>query len=198
MLRPDLNLGRDAFTLYAAYKRPDDAQAESARIVRQYLACACAVMAQGDTDTNPMFRVLRDGTAYASAALTDDEITRLHAALDRARIRFPPKQCFCNAQRFWQYANHHDALPLAYVEGWATTEMGVPIHHAWLSLHGKVIDLTLRTRGAQPTHRGRRLRDRVLGIIPKGWGYVGIEIPWPTVMQRIIDTREWGSMFYRW
>lgn len=197
-MRPALDLGEAVKALHTAHSRPEDAFTAAAS-VRHYLACACAVLDDAATSTrNPMFRVLSQGVPYQSAALTAAEEAALHTALDRAGIRFPMKQCFSNAQRLWQYASGDDRFHFRYVEGWATTELDVPLHHAWLSLHGKVIDLTLRRRGARPAHRGTRLRDRVVGVIPKGWGYIGVEIPWADVRARIIETREWGSMFYRW
>jgi len=63
----------------------------------------------------------------------------------------------------------------------------MPVHHAWLTLNGKLIDLTWRTD--KPNHRGR-LKNRILGVIPEGWQYRGITFSAGEIRERIVDSGE--------
>lgn len=74
-----------------------------------------------------------------------------------------PQQCFANCQEsilgplFLQITDIARGRmgvisPFDYVEGYViSTEVPIPIHHAWLLLRGKVVDPTLRSRRKSPS-----------------------------------------------
>ena len=122
----------------------------------------------------------RGSDQTVSEALSPAELSVLLGAVDRARMRFVQKQCFYNAQIL--------ALKepsLQYVEGFAIGRSGFPVHHAWCTIGGKLVDLTWRT--TTPNHKGR-LRDRVFGEIPEGWSYRGVPFDAERILDRILET----------
>jgi hypothetical protein len=124
--------------------------------------------------------VLDRGTSYdVSASLTPEELGILLDAVDTFPGRLRQKRCFHNAQMLALFERRLD-----YVEGVAVGRSGFPVHHGWLALNGKVIDVTWRTD--KPNHRGR-LRDRVFGVIPDGWAYRGVAFPRAEILRRFED-----------
>lgn len=82
--------------------------------------------------------------------------------------QFRRHRCFFNAQIL---AMEDDLGEVRYVEGLArTSAVSVPVHHAWLAVGGRVIDLTWRAPARQPCGPQR---EKVWGVIPAGWDYVG-------------------------
>ena len=59
-------------------------------------------------------------------------------------------------------------MKLLYAEGFLGFGSSYAIPHAWLSLNGKVVDTTVR-----PQESGDQ---RVMGTIPRGWEYYGVEL----------------------
>jgi len=89
--------------------------------------------------------LLQYGRAFEPEALTTDELSLLegHAArLGTPLEGFERKQCFFNAQRL---VTAGPDGPL-YCEGYCYPKGGIPVHHAWLTLNGKVVDVTLHDR----------------------------------------------------
>ena len=70
---------------------------------------------------------------------------------------------------------------LVYHEGWAVSAACFPVLHGWVTLNGKVIDLTWRTDAG-----------RIYGAIPPGWQYLGVPFETEMIRSRIIET-EWAS-----
>jgi len=136
--------------------------------------------------------LLDRGRAFKSAPLTDEERTVLFKAIDSLRRRFQLGACFYNAQTVLAF---DDARALVYCEGYACGPAGMPVLHAWLTINDKVVDLTWRTE--KPNHRGR-LRDRILGEVPEGWVYFGVQIPRDTVVIRLIETGMSASFLEDW
>lgn len=131
--------------------------------------------------------VLDRGNAYESAPLDESEQALLATAIARCSIRqFPLRYCYHNAQLLT--AADPTGI-LRYCEGWALGFAGIPTLHGWVSVHGKVIDLTWRI----PKRRPGRLGDRVMGVIPHGWGYYGVAFDGDTVVSRLIRLRATGS-----
>lgn len=139
----------------------------------------------------PQDYVLDRGTVLASAPLTDDELITLLRAIDLTRMRFQYKQCFYNSQ---MVAAHDPTRTLCYCEGYAIGR-SIQCHHAWLTINGKVVDLTWRT--PKPNHKGR-LRDRIFGVWPEHWQYIGIEFDTIAVLERMFGTGEVGSFIDDW
>ncbi len=126
----------------------------------------------------------RHGKVFESQSLTDAETAYLKNALAKHRgERFPLGNCFENALRL-----SRRTPGLNYVVGVATLS-GVLAPHAWVSLNGKVVDLTcLKTwnpdrspyldRTVPLSRRGGCRVARRLGIFgefPPGWLFVGEE-----------------------
>jgi len=132
------------------------------------------------------------GRAFDSAPLTDEEREVVLAALEPLVDRgyfFAPKQCFHNSQLL--KLSDRSGL-LTYVEGFAFSGL-LPVHHAWLTINGKVVDTTRRIErvdfGAMtPDEFADHLdgefespeelvETRVVGEIPSGWIYFGVGFP---------------------
>jgi hypothetical protein len=104
--------------------------------------------------------VLKHGKQYQSAELTSEELEMLKHVLKR-QCDYEAKKCFYNAQSIGL------AGTIGYVEGYADS-VGIPMDHAWNTINGKVIDMTWKmNNGGEP----------VLGVIPEGWEYHGVELP---------------------
>ena len=86
-----------------------------------------------------------------------------------------PRECFANAQVVaWatRYIGPPEGIDIKYVEGYVlVAECPLPIDHAWISVNGKVLDTTLK----------------VIGTIPDGWEYLGVELPLQAVDHAIVD-----------
>jgi hypothetical protein len=80
--------------------------------------------------------VSKAGLEFSSASLSDEEKDIVQAAIGRKKFRL--WECFYNAQRI---VRADKAAVLEYVEGYRFGQHG-PIHHAWATIHGKVIDPT--------------------------------------------------------
>jgi hypothetical protein len=99
---------------------------------------------------------------------------------------------------------------MKYVEGYVfTAKLPMPVHHAWIELDGKVIDLTLVTTEYTPQdlerfyygallQREDDLSDRVLGIIPEGWTYYGVRFDIEEIAQDFISRGESFSKIDDW
>lgn len=118
--------------------------------------------------------VAKLGKGYGPAELTRAELLLLRkavAAARRAGCQFQIKQCFYNSQMLIG-----GNPQIQYVEGYVMKEpLPIAIHHAWNTLNGKVIDLTMR----HPIGEGRAdfYGCRVIGTWTDRRGYLGVEIP---------------------
>jgi len=100
------------------------------------------------------------GKFFESQELTEEEAKTVEQAVGNGRD-FKKKQCFYNSQVIAQQSE------LKYVEGFCYTGM-FPMAHAWNSINGKVVDVTLYHRnGGLP----------ILGTFPEGWEYFGVDFP---------------------
>jgi len=112
--------------------------------LRDWLRDSAAVMdAQSRADgwhCHSMERfVLELGRPYPSQPLTDEEAAVVEMAIESYRWgygNFQHRECFANAQRL-------AAGKLVYVEGYAWTLSLYPVLHGWVTINGKVIDVTL-------------------------------------------------------
>ena len=116
--------------------------------------------------------ILKHGKQYQSVkeGMTPLEMKMLTHILT-GKCRYQAKQCFYNAQSIGMSG------VIGYVEGYADS-VGIPMDHAWNTINGKVIDMTWKfNNNDQP----------VLGVIPRGWEYFGVELS----HELIVD--KWGT-----
>jgi hypothetical protein len=141
--------------------------------------------------------VLDRGKFYRkSAPLTESEWAVLNRALGSRECR--EKECYYNAQML---AAFDPSKKLKYVEGYAVqaTLQGFPFHHGWVTINGKVIDLTWRANASEsPTHPGRLLTNRVVGVIPPGWAYFGVQFPTSKIHDLLITGQQGTNIIGDW
>ena len=135
--------------------------------------------------------VLNHGERFPSAPLTPEEHLVVADAVEAARrqcafLRQPflaLKGCFLNAALLAHTSE------LRYTEGYAFCGSLV-VMHAWVTVNGKVVDLTWgpKRNGHVPSHLDIGSPEalawdgdggweaRVLGTIPEGWAYYGVDL----------------------
>ena len=105
---------------------------------------------------------LKNGNKFESSPLSEVELGALKRAIKGHNLKYKPKECFYNAQALAQ-----DNPKVHYVEGYCFSGL-IPFEHAWNAINGKVIDFTMaHSNGGKP----------ILGEIPSGWEYFGVEFP---------------------
>lgn len=104
--------------------------------------------------------LLQHGTKYKSQPLTQEEMDVIKLTVKNA-WKYVCKQCYFNSQTIASSSKGK----IKYVEGVAFCDL-IPMNHAWNTINGKVLDFTWK-------HRNNNLP--VLGIIPEGWEYYGVE-----------------------
>ena len=87
------------------------------------------------------------------------------------------KQCYLNSQMEVLTLPPQSGIVLRYVEGYVDPGIGHAIEHAWLSVNGKVVDPTMRV----DTPSGR-----IIGLIPDGWTFYGVELK-PEACQHLLE-----------
>ena len=106
--------------------------------------------------------LLQHGRKYESQPLTAEEMTILKNTIKNA-WKYVSRQCYYNSQVI---ATSSKGL-IKYVEGVAFCKL-IPMNHAWNTINGKVLDFTWKSlNNSEP----------VLGILPDGWEYYGLEFP---------------------
>jgi len=110
--------------------------------------------------------LLQHGKQFQSIPLTGEELDMVQVA--SLSHRCEQGQCFYNAQ-FISYVNPG----FTYCEGVAVSV--IPTHHAWLTLNGKVVDLTWRLHGDKAPRV--ILPEYNLGTFESPYQYFGVEIP---------------------
>lgn len=137
--------------------------------------------------------ILEKGEVYGSAELTQRELDFVEAAAGASICQFEAKQCFSNSQLFMlAVRNIEDDFPdieASYIEGFfALSDIPIPIHHGWVSVNGKVVDLTLTQDVYDAGIDG--LEDRVIGRVPSDFEYIGLPIETVDVLYRIEEHQE--------
>jgi len=123
--------------------------------------------------------VLDRGRLYESSRLTEDEEKSLMGVIGEYGRPFKQRECFYNAQML-VLTDHTKTLRFA--EGFAVGV--IPVHHAWVTLNGKVVDLTWRVKG----RRKGGYNDRIIGVIPNDRAYYGVEFDTETVREVVLQT----------
>jgi hypothetical protein len=132
--------------------------------------------------------VLDRGSGFASAPLTPEEHKFVRSVVDGAPIkRWLMGNCYYNAQIL---ALSDRSRTLTYHEGWASGLSGFLLLHGWVTINGKVVDMTWRT--VNKTRR-EKYGDRILGVIPEGWGYCGAPFSTDSILARWKRTHEASS-----
>jgi GNAT superfamily N-acetyltransferase len=142
--------------------------------------------------------LVQHGRFYRSAPLTDAEAAYI-AELVRGET-FEVKLCYSNSQSLIVNAPPRPGMDLRYHEGVVPVVLAgaavLPIRHAWLTLNGKVLDVTLRDKGLPPlpTALQTALKDRVAGAFPDTRAYFGVELPLELVEARMLERSEWHTL----
>jgi hypothetical protein len=150
--------------------------------------------------------VLDRGRAFVSeGGLTDEQFAYLTEIAEDARDALPgrmyaPKQCFANAQVL--VLADEPANRITYCEGYVDTGGMLPVLHGWNLLDGKLVDLTRSLRpeavdeflACEPPQAD--LRDRVLGTLPEGWQYLGVEFAPADTIQHVRDVEQYAPMLH--
>jgi len=137
--------------------------------------------------------VLQRGILFSSQPLDPMEY---HYVLNTTvGCKFPVSQCFYNSQKLM--ITLQGSCAYEYVEGYVLCDdIPLPILHGWLSLHGKVIDFTLRVKGVSLKSR-KRWSNRVLGEF-SGREYRGVIIPREYIMQHMVETGNAETLLDDW
>ena len=144
-----------------------DAITTTTNLAQRNIALMAVVM-EG-TENFFFSQLLKLGKCGVVTKFTPEE-RKIVAAL-RKKVKPERQQCFANSQKAG-YQGFYEAVH--YVEGYIVRRnCPVEVHHGWLTLNGKVVDLTLPSDECD---------------------YFGIEIPWPTVTQFLVDYESHGPM----
>lgn len=148
-----------------------------------------------------------NGESSVSQVLTQDEheyVKYLTATFDAKA-----KQCFYNAQMMCLMAGSLDA-DVKYVEGYVKSAGPIPVHHAWIEVNAKLVDVTLVTTQYSMEQleefmnigielpRAVDLSDRILGVIPEGWEYYGVKFDAEEIAQDFISKGKSFSKIDDW
>ena len=136
--------------------------------------------AYGRSPRDNMYKLIAEtGIDYHTTKLTSTERDFIEDVVRMSGLECEPKQCFHNSQFFLYNAlsmlSRYPGIEVTYIEGFITyIDMPIPIHHGWLLINDKVVDLTI-TQEEYDTNIDD-LEDRVIGRIPKDMVYLGIPI----------------------
>jgi len=135
--------------------------------------------------------VLELGRPYLSQPLTAEEAAAVEMAIESYRFGygyFKHRECFANAQRLAR-------TPLVYVEGYAWTLSLYLVLHGWVSINGKVIDVTLPVEKEDDLalREPRQVRGEFEGRV-----YFGVPFLQDYVHQRAAATGGPGSLLDDW
>jgi hypothetical protein len=131
---------------------------------------------------SPADLLLQEGKMYDSQPFTDEERAVLEN-LARTTCRYRMKECFYNAQDLAQVSNE-----IEYVEGVLCSGL-IPIEHGWNTINGKVIDFTMsHANDGKP----------ILGQIPEGWEYYGVELPTQSIREHWTEFEESNPLLDNW
>lgn len=133
--------------------------------------------------------VAREGQYFRNDALDDEERAVVQDALARCRRewgRFLPRQCFANGQML---VLSDASRSLRYVEGYAIKDDVREFAHAWVVLHGKVIDVM----GARPCDVGEA---SALTGAATGTAFYGVQLRRAYVRERMTATGTLGALLH--
>jgi len=153
-----------------------------------------------DTNASAMHAVVLDrGVEFESQQLTPKEKKFLEGIIHITSCEFAQKQCFHNSQ---MVILSTDSLPntgfeIKYFEGFVLSDrLLMPIHHGWLTLNGKLIDLTLTQDEYNSGIPG--FENRIVGVIPQDLEYLGLDIESGDVVSIIRESSETHTILDDW
>ena len=145
---------------------------------------------------NPVERINQylqaNGTVYESSRVSESVAAFLRS---QPLSSYKMKQCYANA---WKLAleGERAGLIAVYVEGLAGNNFIPPLPHAWNLIEGTLVDTTwgskIPIRGKHGTYYRRT--DRIIGDIPQGFKYIGVEIPVEVVSQYLLKHNRFDSL----
>ena len=147
----------------------------------------------GRSPRDNMYKLIAEtGIDYHSTKLIGTERKFIKDVLRISGLECEAKQRFHNSQFFLYTAlnvlSRYPEIELTYIEGFITyIDMPIPIHHGWLLMNDKVVDLTI-TQEEYDTNIDD-LEDRVIGRIPEDMIYLGI----PRMSEDIVELIETTS-----
>lgn len=154
-----------------------------------------------DLHTQEQYVIDRGIQMLSSEPLTDEQYAYLKRIT--GAIECLPKQCFYNAHMMTLADSYHETQRVKYYEGYVWTGF-MPILHAWVTLDDKIVDVTLST-DPESTQRffdgeppREDLRDRVLGVIPDDWEYLGVPMESEYVVGILLEKMESRSLIDNW
>lgn len=137
--------------------------------------------------TNIQELILEQGVAFYGPGepLTDDEVELLLKVSRWAT--FKQRECFYNAQRIAALSDQ-----IKYWEGYAQGSIAFPVHHAWVTINDKVVDLTWKFHGAKSRVNHDPCPDKwedrfAVGTFPEDAVYLGVEIDASDALRRMVD-----------
>ena len=134
------------------------------------------------------------GVPFASTPLTAEEknilLEAVSSAGGTARVS-QTKQCFSNAQ---QIVLGDYTGTLLYAEGYALGAASFPVHHGWVVIGEKVIDLTWKT----PKPSRGKLGMHVLGALPADWAYQGVIFSQEQIRENVLQTGYYQTLIDDW
>jgi hypothetical protein len=128
--------------------------------------------------------VLDRGRLFHSQSLTSREIGVVLEAARRAGKNFPQGYCFANAAKL---VVSDTTGELHYVEGFAVGTL-MPVHHAWVVIQNKIVDLTWRSRDQDVTVMKHPYTENILGVMPADRAYLGVSFLHDDVLRRLANT----------
>ena len=130
----------------------------------------------GPDQLNRWALLLKVGKPGVVAELTREEQRTVKAL--RKRIKPEIKQCYANSQRAFFRSALNNVNDVQYCEGYYIRhDHPVIQNHAWLTINGKVVDLT------QPSAE---------------FDYFGVEIPWELVQTYMLERETHGPLLDDW
>jgi hypothetical protein len=154
--------------------------------------------------------ILDNGRAMSSEPLDEEQRSIVETLTQTFEPQ--PKECFFNAMFMCMVSVWDKELTsrIKYCEGYVSCKSPFPVHHAWITLDGKVVDLTLTTNkytleqltafmheGVELS-RNEDLSDRILGEIPEDWQYFGVEFESKKVGQQFVERGSSFSLIDDW
>jgi len=130
--------------------------------------------------------------AHHKRQIKEPDIVSAAMLISRHGIMYPPKFGRCEAGPVKNCYGNAAQLAIAdsdmtYVEGWATSDVGLSVEHAWCVKRGRVYE---------PTWTGRRDRPGRFAR-PYGVAYYGMPVP-AELLIKVMQLTKTQSVFAQW